>query len=126
VSRRRKPTETGDGEGRARSLTLLREAVIDNAEMFTAVEFKVLLVMSEWMDFHDLGGCYPGVREIAERAGLGRRSVQRAIPALVARGWLVVMWQGGLDGGSPHDQHATYPARTTANLATGVGLTSTR
>jgi hypothetical protein len=105
VSRGRARSSPEDQDGQARSLTLYREAVIDNAETLTAVEFKVLLVMSGWMDFHDLGGCYPGVREVAEQAGMSRISVQRAQPALVAKGWLVRLWRGGLHG--PQDRRAS-------------------
>jgi hypothetical protein len=60
-----------------------------------ATEKMVLLAMTRWMDVDHLGDCRPGHGRVQRRTSLHKRTVERAVAALVAKGWLEEVHHGG-------------------------------
>ena len=72
---------------------------LSGADALTHAEFRVLVVMSNHADSRDPSNVYPGLRTIAREACVDDKTARNARKSLVAKGWLILLEEGGSEKG---------------------------
>lgn len=85
----------------------------------------IILDLSEYMNFDDLGNARPGPARLADRTGFSQATVKRHLKAAIEAGWIRQLWQGGStrDGQRAASIYAgTWPKDHTRPVSERYGL----